>query len=87
MVERAVPDRPLPYAQSRSLPCPDCGAPVEPNEAASHVCENERLLAFQNSRLRQEIAQTQGPRRLRDWGLLDRVAAPPCTCPAGLVAK
>jgi hypothetical protein len=45
------------FPQSHSLPCPECGAPLERAAAAVHVCESERVLDYRISRIRHEIAQ------------------------------
>lgn len=39
----------------RHMPCPDCGASVERDDTADHVCELERRLDFQLFQLRDEV--------------------------------
>jgi hypothetical protein len=53
------------FPQSHSLPCPECGVHVERTEAASHVCESERVLDYRISRIRHEIAQFDA--QLASW--------------------
>ena len=38
------------------MPCPDCGASLEQDERAKHVCERERWLDYQLFQLREEVA-------------------------------
>ena len=45
------------FPQSHSLPCPECGAPVERAEGAAHECESERVLDYRISRIRHEIGR------------------------------
>ena len=40
---------------SRYMPCPDCGASLEPDERRHHSCERERALDYQMFQLRGQV--------------------------------
>lgn len=42
--------------QSRYMPCPECGASVDQQEADQHRCDEERRLDYRLFQLRDEVA-------------------------------
>jgi hypothetical protein len=45
------------FANSKYMPCPDCGASLAGDEPDEHVCEEGRRIDFQMFRLRGQIAR------------------------------
>ena len=44
------------FANSRHMPCTECGASVDAAERDEHVCDPERVLDFRMFQARDEIA-------------------------------
>ena len=44
------------FANSRHMPCTECGASVDATERDGHVCDPERVLDFRMFQVREEVA-------------------------------
>ena len=47
------------FANSRYLPCPECGASLAGEDPDGHTCEPERRIEFQMFRMRGELVQLE----------------------------
>lgn len=44
------------FANSRHMPCTECGASVDAAERDEHVCDPDRVLDFRMFQVREEVA-------------------------------
>ena len=53
------------FPQAQFQPCPDCGAPVEAEEAELHHCDRRRFVEYQMLLLRPELIRFE--MEMADW--------------------